>query len=298
MAGKGLGRGLGKDLGSGLGALFGDAAEAPGDFEYAAISRVEPRQDQPRTVFSEPELQELADSIAEHGIIQPLTVRRIGDGYYQIIAGERRWRAARLAGLTQVPVRIITADDMKATELAMVENLQREGLGAIEEAKGYRMLMQEYGMTQEQVAQRVSKSRPVIANALRLLTLPEKVIDMIEDGSLAPGAARALISLEDERLIIKAAETVVGKKLSVREAEQLVKRILKENEAEEQDTDEVKVNYLGLVEEKLTRSLGRKVKVSGGKRKGRIEIEFYDMDDFENLCSALDSMKIKKETKR
>ena len=190
-------KGLGKGLGSGLGAMFGDAADSSRDFEYVPISRVEPGESQPRTVFSEPELQELADSIAEHGVIQPLTVRSAGDGYYRIIAGERRWRAARMAGLTQVPVRIVAADDKKAAELALVENLQREDLGAMEEARGYRHMIEEYGMTQAEVARRVSKSRPVVANALRLLTLPEEVVGLVEDGSLSPGAARALLSIEN-----------------------------------------------------------------------------------------------------
>ena len=197
----------GKGLGMGLGALFGEELTElePTDFEYLPISKVEPRAQQPRKFFDEQGLQELSDSIAEHGIIQPLTVREIDGGFYQIIAGERRWRAARMAGLDEVPARIIDADDKTTMELALVENLQRENLNAAEEARGYRTLMTEYGMTQEETAKRVGKSRPVIANALRLLNLPDEVMTMLENGEIAPGAARAVLALESSEDQIKAA---------------------------------------------------------------------------------------------
>ena len=291
-------KGLGKGLGSGLGAMFGEAADGSRDFEYVPISRVEPREAQPRTEFGEPELQELADSIAEHGIIQPLTVRSMGDGYYQIIAGERRWRAARMAELTQIPVRIISADDRKAAELAMVENLQREDLGAIEEARGYRQMMEEYGMTQAEVARQVSKSRPVIANALRLLTLPEEVVSLVEKGDLSAGAARALPSIEDEAEIPAAAKRVVKEGLSVREAERLAKRLNRRAVPENPDNRAVKVDYLDRVATELTRALGRKVRISGGEKRGRIELEYYDRDDFELLCRTLEAINRKKEKKK
>ena len=184
-----------KGLGAGLGALFGDDVgdDVVGDFTYIQIQRVEPRQEQPRTIFEQEKIDELAESIREHGILSPLTVRRVDGGYYQIVAGERRWRAARDAGLLEIPVRIVEADDKKALELALVENLQREDLSPIEEAQGYRSLMDEFGMTQEQVAKRMSKSRPAVANALRLLTLPETLIKLVGKGELSAGSARALL---------------------------------------------------------------------------------------------------------
>ncbi|MCF0120341.1 MAG: ParB/RepB/Spo0J family partition protein [Oscillospiraceae bacterium] len=287
-----------KGLGRGLGTLFGDEAELTNDFEYVPLSKVEPRKDQPRSNFSEPELNELAESIREHGVLQPLTVRALSGGFYQIIAGERRWRAARLAGIDKVPVRIVTADDKRATELAMVENLQREGLDPIEEARGYRTLMEEYGLTQEQVAQKVSKSRPVIANALRLLALPLPVIKMLEDGDLSAGHARALVSLDDDLTIVKAAERVVKDGLNVRETEALAKRIMKEKlKAALPEEPTIKVDYLGQVADQLTNTLGRRVKIAGGKKKGRITIEYYDQDDFEALYRALDSISVRREGK-
>ena len=292
-----------KGLGRGLGALLGDSAEETNDFEYVAISHVEPRLDQPRSSFSEPELQELADSIAEHGILQPLTVRSMGDGYYQIIAGERRWRAARMAGIENVPVRVITADDKRAMELALVENLQRDGLNAIEEAKGYKTLMQKYGLTQEEVASRVGKSRPVIANAVRLLSLPDEVVKMLEDGELAPGAARTLIAIDDEELIIEAAKRIVENQLNVRMAEQLASRLLKEKQRREKEDEipeklpELKVDYIAQIQEQLRKSLGRRIKVTDGKKRGKIEIEYYGYEDMNRLIEALQSLGDKKEYK-
>ncbi|HHT16869.1 MAG TPA: ParB/RepB/Spo0J family partition protein, partial [Papillibacter sp.] len=221
---------MAKGLGTGLGALFGSAAIDPmaNDFVYLPIAKVEPRQGQPRTNFDEEALQELADSIREHGVLQPLTVRDLGGGFYQIIAGERRWRAARLAGLKEVPARVIEADELKATELAMVENLQREDLNPVEEALGYKTLVEEYGLTQEEVARRVGKTRPVVANAMRLLALPESVLKMLETGEISMGAARALLSLEDPEAIEQAAEEIVRLGLSVREVERLVKKVKSE----------------------------------------------------------------------
>jgi len=288
----------GKGLGMGLGALFGDESlelEST-DFEYLPISKVEPRAQQPRKYFDEQGLQELSDSILEHGIIQPLTVREIGGGYYQIIAGERRWRAARMAGLDEVPARIIEADDKTTMELALVENLQRENLNPAEEAKGYKTLIEEYGMTQEETAKRVGKSRPVIANALRLLNLPDEVMEMLENGEIAPGAARAILALEKAEDQIKAAGTVVKEKLSVRETEQLVKEMQQKGGKGGKKQPKQRKNqiYFEEVQNALSDKLKRKVKISGSEKKGKIELEYYNEDDFENLCDALKLLKIKK----
>ena len=288
----------GKGLGMGLGALFGEelTEKEPTDFEYLPISKVEPRSQQPRKYFDEQGLQELSDSISEHGIIQPLTVREIDGGYYQIIAGERRWRAARMAGLDEVPARIIDADDKETMELALVENLQRENLNAAEEARGYKTLMEEYGMTQEETAKRVGKSRPVIANALRLLNLPVEVMDMLENGEIAPGAARAILALTTAEDQLKVAETVVKDKLSVRETENLVKEMLqKGGKTDKKKAKQRKNNiYFEDVQNQLSDKLRRKVKISGSEKKGKIELEYYDEDDFEMLCAALNLIKIKK----
>jgi ParB family chromosome partitioning protein len=288
-----------KGLGAGLGALFGDAAldALPNDFIYLPIVKIEPRKEQPRNVFDEEALNDLAESIKEHGVLQPLTVRALGDGYYQIIAGERRWRASRIAGLKEVPARVITADDRKATELAMIENLQRQDLNPVEEALGYKTLMAEYDMTQEEVAQRVSKSRPVVANALRLLSLPGYLLEKLENGGLSVGSARTLLSLEKETLIREAAAAIEERQLTVREAEKLVKKIKREQaEAEKEDEAPAKkpgviVNYVEELENRLTKSLGRRVKIVEGKHKGRFEIEYYGQDDFERLFELLSSLR-------
>lgn len=282
-----------KGLGTGLGALFGDAAldALTNDFVYLKISKVEPRKEQPRSLFDETGLSELAESIREHGVLQPLTVRSIGGGYYQIIAGERRWRASRIAGLQEVPARIIEADDLKATELAMVENLQREDLNPVEEAHGYKTLITEYGLTQDEVAQRVSKSRPVIANALRLLSLPNNLLNKLETGELSAGMARTLLSLNDEEQMQAAALEIVENNLTVRDAEKLVKKIKKEKlEHEKNGKDGFIVNYVEDLENRLTKAYGRRVKIVEGKQKGRIEIEYYDQEDFERLYQMLSSL--------
>lgn len=285
-----------KGLGIGLGALFGDAAieSEPNDFEYLPISKVEPRKNQPRDIFSEDGLQELSESILEHGIIQPLTVRKLSDGFYQIIAGERRWRAARIAGLQEVPARIIDADDLKATELALVENLQRQDLNPVEEAKGYHALISEYGLTQEAVSQSVSKSRSTVANSLRLLSLPDTILEMLERGKISLGIARTLLSLEGDRNRINAAQTVINNKLTVRQTELLVKKLRKEQSTSKKlQAVGLVVNYLEEVERRLTTSLGRKVKIVDGKKKGRFEIEYYNREDFELLLDALESLEEK-----
>ena len=281
-------------LGTGLSALFGEdtlETELSGAFNLP-IEKVEPRSDQPRSVFDEAALQELADSIEQFGMIQPITVRKLDSGYYQIIAGERRWRAARLANLKEVPVRVLEADDKRAMEMALVENLQREDLNPIEEAKGYQTLMSEYGMTQEETSQSVGKSRPAIANALRLLNLTPPVMAMVEDGDISPGHARALLAIKDEAEQLKLATKVFENSLSVRQTEDLSAKILAAMEKQEQpqeqpDTDEIIVNYISETEKQLTSSMGRKVLMKAKRRRGKIEIEYYGKDDPEALIEAL-----------
>ena len=213
-----------KGLGRGLGALLGDFEEVSSEnspYRMLPIYKVEPNPDQPRQDFDEEELQALADSIGIHGVIQPLTVRELPSGYYQIIAGERRWRAARLANLSEVPAVVIEADDKKAMELALIENLQRQDLNPMEEALGYRSLMADYGLTQEEAASRVGKSRPAVANALRLLQLPEEIMDMVRSGKLTAGHARAVLSIKSEKKQLEAAQKIAALGLSVRQAELL-----------------------------------------------------------------------------
>ncbi len=282
-----------KGLGAGLGALFGDAAldAIPNDFVYLPVSKIEPRKDQPRNTFEEEGLEELSESIREHGVLQPLTVRNIGGGYYQIIAGERRWRASRLAGLSEVPARVIEADDLKATELAMVENLQREDLNPVEEALGYKSLISDYGLTQAEVAQRVSKSRPVVANALRLLSLPENLLKKLENGQISVGSARTILSLESEDQMQKAAASITDGHLTVRDAEKLVRKMKREHTEKKKKDTGIVINYVEELETRLTKTLGRRVKIIEGKQKGRIEIEYYDKDDFERLYETLSKLK-------
>jgi ParB family chromosome partitioning protein len=277
-----------KGLGTGLGALFGNAAasDVQNDFEYVPIQQVEPRQEQPRSVFEQGKIDELADSISEHGLLQPLTVRALGDGRYQIIAGERRWRAARIAGLGEVPVRIVVADDKRALELALVENLQREDLSPVEEARGFKVLMDDFGMTQEEVSQRVSKSRPAVANALRLLALPGELLGLVSNGELQAGSARALLPLKNDKKIITAAKIAVKNDLSVREVEALVKKLSKEK-SERGKKQSTEVDYVLDAQNRLTEALGRRVTIKHSRGRGKIEIEYYDDDDFNTLFDAL-----------
>ena len=279
-------------LGRGLGALLGDdvmKTESSGSLSLP-ISQVETCSSQPRKRFDDESLQELADSISQHGIIQPLTVRKLSSGYYQIIAGERRWRAARLAGLQEVPVSVIEADDRKAAELAMIENLQREDLNPMEEAAGFQSLIESYHMTQEEAAQRVGKSRSAVTNALRLLGLTPSVRKLVEEGKLSAGHARALVPLSPS-LQESAANAIVSGGLSVRQTEALVKRLSAEKkEAQAKDPDEV--DYLAEAQNELKARLCRGVKIVPGRKKGRIELEYYGVDDLNDLLDALAVIKI------
>ena len=279
-------------LGRGLGALLGDdvmKTESSVSLSLP-ISQVETCSSQPRKRFDDESLQELADSISQHGIIQPLTVRKLSSGYYQIIAGERRWRAARLAGLQEVPVIVIEADDRKAAELAMIENLQREDLNPMEEAAGFQSLIESYHMTQEEAAQRVGKSRSAVTNALRLLGLTPSVRKLVEEGKLSAGHARALVPLSPS-LQESAANAIVSGGLSVRQTEALVKRLSAEKkEAQDKDPDEV--DYLAEAQNELKARLCRGVKIVPGRKKGRIELEYYGVDDLNDLLDALAVIKV------
>ena len=280
-------------MGRGLGALLGDFAEETTEqsaYRLLPIYKVEPNPDQPRQDFDEEELQALSESISIHGVIQPLTVRELNSGYYQIIAGERRWRAARQAGLSEVPAVVIEADDKKAMELALIENLQRQDLNPVEEALGYQSLMSDYGLTQEETASRVGKSRPAVANALRLLNLSSEVLEKVRSGELSAGHARAILSLKSEKQQIDAMKKILALALSVRQAETLCKNMLKEPKPEKEVT--LAVNYVAECEKSLSKHLGRGVKIVNGKRKGRFELEFYGQDDLQVLLDAL--MKLEK----
>lgn len=281
---KGLGRGLSELFGE---ELLGDESES--EVLTLPITKVEPRDDQPRSSFDDDRLRELADSIAQYGVIQPITVRRRENGYYQIIAGERRWRAARLAGLIEVPVRVLQADDRRVAELALVENLQREDLNPIEEASGYKALIEDYGMTQEEVALSVGRSRPAITNSLRLLGLCPEVLKLVTEGELSAGHARALLPIADAAVQLEAAKQVISGGLSVRKTEQLAARLLKKlNEPQVEDPQkQLEIDYAADTSEQLTRRLGRKVRIEAGRKTGKIVLEYYNSDDREELIRAL-----------
>ena len=288
-------------LGTGLEAIFGEAAahiepDTAGqqtDFVYLPISKVEANVDQPRKYFDESALHELAESIREHGIIQPLTVRKLSSGYYQIIAGERRWRAARLAGLKDIPCRVMDADEQKRTEIALIENLQREDLNPLEEAEGYKTLVEAFGLTQEEVATRVGKSRPAVANVLRLLSLGKDIKPLVESGELSAGHARALLKVRGQEEQRALAQKVIQDGLSVRQTESLADKWGKEEKSKPEKPKPF-VDYTKEVEQQLSRSLGRKVKIVAGRKKGRLEIDYYDPDDLEVVIKALDSLKLAK----
>ncbi|MFQ8758906.1 MAG: ParB/RepB/Spo0J family partition protein [Intestinimonas sp.] len=285
-----------RGLGKGLGALLGDAAlqSQEGGSVSLPLAQVEPGLKQPRKRFDEETLADLADSIRTHGIIQPLTVRRLSSGYYQIIAGERRWRAAKLAGLSEVPAVIIEADDRKVMELGLIENLQREDLNPMEEAMGYRTLMEEYGLTQEETAQRVGKSRPAVANALRLIALPDAIRHLVEEGQLSAGHARALLSISSSTLQKKLAQKIIAEGLSVRQTEALAKRFAREEAQEETayaaPPDPMKL-YRDAAAKDLTTRWGRKVSITMGPKKGKLEFEFYNDEDLTELLDRLSDLR-------
>ena len=273
-------------LGRGIGAIFQENSVDQNSATQLALSEIEPNRAQPRKQFDPAGLAELADSIKQHGVLQPLVVRPMPNGAYQLVAGERRWRAARMAGLSQVPVVIRELDDAQVLELALIENLQREDLNPMEEAAGYQELMESFGLTQEQVSAKVGKSRPVVTNALRLLNLPDPVRELVEAGKLSAGHGRALLALEEEELICQTAREGVTKGLSVRQVEALARRLKKEKQAgRPQLTRENR--YFAEVQLALTQTLSRKVKVEGNEGKGRLIIEFYSEEDLKHLAQVL-----------
>ena len=278
-----------KGLGKGLGALFGDLPPVPEDEPPRSLplQQVEPNPLQPRKDFDEEELQALADSITQHGVIQPLTVRPMNNGFYQIIAGERRWRAARLAGLKEIPVVVMDADDQTVMELALIENLQRSDLNPMEEAQGYRTLIDQYGFTQDEAAKRVGRSRPAVANALRLLQLPDSIAAYVQSGELSAGHARAILQLHGERAQEEAAKKIMTLQLSVRQAESMCRRLAEEKPEEEKPFE---VDYTGECAKELSRTLGRGVKIVTGRKKGRVELEFYGQEDLQALYEALQKL--------
>ena len=281
-----------RGLGKGLGALLGEAAlqtaEPPSGAQLLPLQKVEPNPLQPRKNFDPDELQALADSIAMHGVIQPLTVRQLPSGFYQIIAGERRWRAARMAGLSEIPVVVIEADDKKAMELALIENLQRADLNPIEEAQGYQQLMTDYGMTQELAAERVGKSRPAVTNALRLLSLCPAVLELVEQGRLSAGHARALLAIKSAPEQYAVAMKVINLQLSVRQTENMCKNLTRKPKQEQPKP--IAVDYIAECEKTLSKRLSRGVRIVNGKRKGRVELEYYGEEDLQQLYELLERL--------
>lgn len=276
-------------LGKGLDALFMDNETVDsGGVVTLRLSQIEPNRDQPRKIFSEEALNELADSIREHGVLQPLLVRPLPGGSYQLVAGERRWRASRMASLQEVPVVIREMDEEQAMEIALIENLQREDLNAIEEATGYKQLMERYGMTQEQVAKRVGKSRPAIANALRLLNLPQKVMDMVGEGEVSPGHARALLAFDDQDRIVEIAQKVKTGKYSVRDIERMAKNQDEKKEKAAKAPEEPawggKSAFLTEMEIAMSMEMGRKVRIIPNGEGGTLQIQFWDEEDLKSLA--------------
>ena len=287
-----------KGLGGGLSNLFGDDAAASLSENGAAdsitqlpLTKIERNPNQPRKKFDQQALEELAECIRLHGVITPITVRHgEKDGYYQIIAGERRWRAARLAGLKEIPAMVLEVGEGEVMELALIENLQRQDLNPIEEAEGYDRLMQQFGLTQEEIANRVVKSRSAVANALRLLGLPDEVRTMVADGKLSGGHARAVLAVSDEDKRVEAARQMVG--MSVRQAEALAKRLNKKPSVKPPQPEAFSVDYVADVEKELESVLGRKISIQQGKNSGQLTLEYYGADDLERLIEALRSLRV------
>lgn len=276
-------------LGAGLGTLFSDNTNDVRVKTTLRTSEIEPNRDQPRKMFSDEAITALADSIREHGMLQPILVRPIPTGGYQIVAGERRWRAARMLGLDEVPVNIKEFSDAEAMQIAIIENLQRENLNPIEEASGYNELIERYGMTQDKIAKMVGRSRSAIANTVRLLSLPKKVVKMLENGDISAGHARALLGFDNEEILIATAIKASDGGLTVRQVEKAAQKSLEtEDETNSEKASDSRIDsYFVEVELSLKEKLGRKVKVDYGKNKGALILEFYDKDDLTELANKL-----------
>ena len=285
---------MAKGLGKGMGALFGEETmrEEPASQRKLPVAKIEPRRGQPRENFDPEKLQELAESLQRHGMIQPITVRPLENGYDQIIAGGRRWRAARLAGLTEVPVSILEADEQTTAELALIENLQREDLNPMEEARGYKKLMESFSLTQEQVAERVGRSRPVVTNAMRLLKLSDGAAQLVESGELSLSHARAILEIADPEAQTNLAQMAVRDGLSVRQVTDLAKKLnTKPRTKKNPRLGEDGVDYMAELEAELSRRLGRRVRIDAAQDDGCIKIDYYNKDDFERLIEALRTLK-------
>ena len=287
-----------KGLGRGLDALFADDSQETQSSPQSAeqtnvikITDIDPNKNQPRKLFFDDSLEELAESIRTHGILQPLAVRRTEGGRYQIIAGERRFRAAKRAGLTEVPAVIVDADDREVAELALIENLQREDLNPVEEAEGFKALIEEFSLTQEEAAERLGKSRSTLTNAMRLLALSPEALALLREGRIERGHAKVILGLSDKDKQTEAANIVAERNLNVRQTEELVRRMNKATLTPPEDEKEPEVDYIAVLERDLTKSLGRRVKLTHGKKKGKIELEYYGNDDLDRLIAALSRMK-------
>ncbi len=286
-----------KGLGKGLDSIFAEnyieSTVKNEGVQTLNIIDIEPKKDQPRKYFDEDALNQLAESIKQHGLIQPIIVREVGGGFYQIIAGERRWRASKLAGLTEIPAIIIDADALKAAELAIIENIQREDLNPFEEAQAYRSLMTQYSLTQEEVASKVGKSRSAIANTMRLLDLPEEVLEMLQAQDISAGHARALLGLKDKDVIVDTAHKILIRSLSVRDTEDLVKKMNKlydkaiNNKEEEDSTDDLVVDYAKDLERRAMSLTGKMIKIKNKGKMKSIEIEYVDNEDLEEILVKL-----------
>lgn len=283
--------GLGKGFGALLGESLFDDHQTSSGVSTLPMTLIEPNREQPRKRFEPEAMRELTHSIAMHGVVTPITVRKTKGEYYQIIAGERRWRAARSAGLTEIPALVIEADDRTVMELALIENLQRQDLNPVEEAEGYHCLIEEYGLTQEQVAERVGKSRPAVANALRLLALPDEARDMVATGTLSAGHARAVLSIKDER---QRTPEILDKMaaMSVRQAEKFAKELGRDTTSKSTTSATFEVDYTAALATRLEQALGRRVRIEQGKTAGTVTLEFYGSDDLERLAEALEKLSV------
>lgn len=274
-------------LGAGLDMLFNDNSSDVQIKKTLRLSEIEPNRDQPRKTFSDDAIAALADSIREHGVLQPILVRPISSGGYQIVAGERRWRAARMLGLDEIPVTIRELSDSDAMQIAIIENLQRENLNPVEEACGYSELIEKYGMTQEKVAKMVGRSRSAIANSVRMLELPKRVLKMLEDGQLSAGHGKALLSFDDEEMLIAIANRAADGGMTVRQVERLAQKSAEASVKNEKKSSSRIDNYFKEMEISLKERLGRKVKVDYGKNKGALILEFYNKEDLAALAEKL-----------